>query len=99
MRFRRFLRHEGETPASSELDLGKDEEPEVVQLGAEELRAMSAVFAAPHWLRDLGIASWLIVGAVGLLVGLVWVLSLTATIVEPVLAGLILAVVASPGVG
>ncbi len=38
------------------------EEPEVIQLDEEQLRELSAVFAAPRWLRDLGFASWLIVG-------------------------------------
>lgn len=57
------------------------------------------MFAAPRWLRDMGFASWLTVGAVGVLVGLVWLLGLTSTIVIPVLAGLLLAVVASPAVG
>ena len=69
-----------------------------VSLDAEELRELSAVFAAPRWLRDLGVASWLVVGVVALAVGLVWILGLTSTIVEPVLVGLILAVVAAPGV-
>jgi predicted PurR-regulated permease PerM len=73
-------------------------EERVIELDQEQLRAMSAVFAAPRWLRDLGIASWLIVGVVGLIVGLVWILALTSTIVEPVLIGLVLAVVASPAV-
>jgi predicted PurR-regulated permease PerM len=70
--------------------------PEVVQLDADQLRQLSAVFAAPRWLRDLGVASWLLVGVAGLVVGLTWVLGVTSTIVEPVLIGLILATVASP---
>jgi hypothetical protein len=41
---------------------------------------MSAVFAAPRWLRDLGIASWLLVGVAALLVGLTWVAGMTSTI-------------------
>ena len=35
------------------------------------------VHAAPGWLRDLGITSWLLVGVTLLLVGAVWLLSLT----------------------
>jgi predicted PurR-regulated permease PerM len=70
----------------------------VIELDEEQLREMSAVFAAPRWLRDLGFASWLIVGVVGVLVGLVWLLALTETIVTPVLVGVLLAVVASPAV-
>ena len=56
------------------------------------------MFAVPRWLRDLGFAAWLIVGVVGLLVGLVWLLGVTSTIVIPVLVGLLVAVVASPAV-
>ena len=70
----------------------------VVQLDPEQLRALSAVFTAPRWLRDLGVASWLLVGVAGLLVGLTWVAGLTSTITVPVLAGLVVATVASPGV-
>jgi len=70
----------------------------VVQLDAEQLRELSAVFSAPRWLRDAGIAAWLLVGVAGLLVGLTWVLGLTSTITEPVLVGLVVATVASPGV-
>jgi len=98
LRFRIHLRRKhGVDPVSR--PAAAVEEPEVIQLDEEQLRELSAVFAAPRWLRDLGFASWLIVGVFGLLVGLVWILSLTATIVEPVLAGLVLAVVASPAVG
>jgi predicted PurR-regulated permease PerM len=74
-------------------------ETEVIRLDQEQLEELSAVFSAPRWLRDLGFASWLILGVVALLVGLVWLLGITSTIVEPVLVGLILAVVASPAVG
>lgn len=98
MRFRIHRRGEREGEPASGPTAAVDE-PDAVHLDEEQLRELSAVFAAPRWLRDLGFASWLIVGIVGLLVGLVWILSLTATIVEPVLVGLILAVVASPAVG
>jgi putative heme transporter len=70
----------------------------VVQLDADQLRQMSAVFAAPRWLRDLGIASWLLVGVAALLVGLTWIAGMTSTIFVPVLCGLIIATVGSPGV-
>jgi len=73
-------------------------EPDVVQVDAQQLRELAGVFTAPRWLRNLGFASWLTVGAVGLLVGLVWLAALMSTIVEPVLAGLLIAVVASPAV-
>ena len=74
------------------------EGPQVVQIDADQLMEMSAVFSAPRWLRDLGIASWLLTGVAALLVGLVWLLGQTAVIVEPVLIGLILATVAAPTV-
>ena len=45
-----------------------DDDAQVVQIDMGEL---SAVFAAPRWLRDLGLASWLLVGVAALLVGLV----------------------------
>jgi predicted PurR-regulated permease PerM len=70
----------------------------VVEIDEQQLRELSAVFSAPRWLRDLGIVSWLLVGVAGLLVGLTWMLGLTSTITEPVLVGLVLATVASPGV-
>jgi predicted PurR-regulated permease PerM len=70
----------------------------VVQLDADQLRQLSAVFSAPRWLRDLGVASWLLVGVAALLVGLTWVLGITATIVIPVLVGLVISTVASPAV-
>jgi predicted PurR-regulated permease PerM len=70
----------------------------VVQLDTDQLRQLSSVFGAPRWLRDLGIASWLLVGVAALLVGLTWVLGITSTIVVPVICGLIVATVGSPGV-
>jgi predicted PurR-regulated permease PerM len=73
-------------------------EHHVVELDPEQLRGLSSVFSAPRWLRDAGIASWLLAGVAILLVGVVWLLALTSTIVGPVTAGLIVAVVASPAV-
>jgi predicted PurR-regulated permease PerM len=71
----------------------------VVQLDADQLRELSTVFSAPRWLRDLGLASWFLVGVALLVVGLTWVLGVTSTIVVPVVAGGIVATVASPAVG
>ena len=73
-------------------------EPQVVQLDATQLTELSAVFSAPRWLRDLGFASWLVLGVAAMLLALVWLLGLTATIVGPVLAAFVVATVASPGV-
>ena len=81
------LRHRGEhvEPAP--------EQPTVVQIDAT---ALSRVFSAPMWLRDLGLLAWFLVGVALVLVGLVWLIGLTSTITEPVLVGLILATVAAP---
>ncbi len=49
------------------------------------------MFAAPRWLRDLGVMAWLLVGVTALLAGPVWLLSLTQTIVIPVVTAAILA--------
>jgi predicted PurR-regulated permease PerM len=74
-------------------------EPDVVvQLDADQLRKMSAVFSAPRWLRDLGVASWFLVGVALLAVGLTWALGITSTIVVPVISGGVVATVASPAV-
>lgn len=68
-------------------------EDEVIEL---EPGALSGIFAAPQWLRDLGISSWLLFGVAGALVGAIWLLSLTETIVLPVITAGIIASVASP---
>jgi predicted PurR-regulated permease PerM len=68
-------------------------EDEVIEI---EPGALSGVFAAPQWLRDLGISSWLLFGVAGALVGFIWLLSLTETIVMPVITAGIIAAVASP---
>ena len=65
----------------------------VVEIDATSL---SRVFSAPMWLRDLGLLAWFLVGVAVLLVGLVWLLGLTSTIIVPVTLGAILATVAGP---
>jgi predicted PurR-regulated permease PerM len=57
---------------------------------------LTETFAAPHWLRDAGFTAWLLVGITLLLVGTVWLLSLTYTIVLPVLAASVMAAVGAP---
>ena len=69
------------------------ESPTVFQIDAS---ALSRVFSAPIWLRDLGLLAWFLVGVALVLVGLVWLLGLTSTIVDPVAVGAILATVAGP---
>jgi putative heme transporter len=72
---------------------GGEGETEFVEVDPAEL---SGLFAAPAWLRDLGVMSWLLVGVFVLTVGLVWLLSLTQTIVVPVVTAAILASVLAP---
>jgi predicted PurR-regulated permease PerM len=67
--------------------------PEVVEIDAREL---TGLFAAPTWLRDLGVMAWLLVGVTALTVAAVWLLSLTQVIVTPVVTAAILAAVLSP---
>ena len=55
-------------------------EPQTITLDLGQLRQMSAVFAAPRWLRDIGVASWLLVGLALLIVGLVALLAITSVI-------------------
>ena len=72
---------------------------EVRAAGVELLPgALSRLFEAPRWLRSLGRTSWLVVGLAAILVGVVWILGITASIVEPVVAGGVVAAVCSPGV-
>src|SRR3954470_13383192 len=54
------------------------------------------VFAVPQWLRDLGLTSWLLIGVTLLLVGVIFLLSLTDAITMPVITAGIIAAVLSP---
>jgi predicted PurR-regulated permease PerM len=56
-------------------------------------------FSSPTWLRDLGFSSWLLVGFVLVIVGLIWLLGETSTIVMPVILATVLGAVAGPAVG
>jgi predicted PurR-regulated permease PerM len=76
-------------------DAGKTED-EIVEIDPGEL---AKLFATPRWLRDMGLTAWLLVGVTLLLVGAVWILSLTHTIVLPVITAGVVASVASPLVG
>ncbi len=53
-----------------------------------------AFSSLPLWFRRAGIGSWLVVGMVLVLVGAVWLLGKTATIVEPLIVGFIFGAVA-----
>ena len=61
-----------------------------------ELSGLTGLFAPPRWLRDLGGSAWLAVGIALLVVAAVWILSLTHTIVTPVIAAGVIAAVTSP---
>src|SRR5512133_2006219 len=54
---------------------------------------------APGWLRKLGFSSWLLVGFVLVIVGAIWLLGQTSTIVMPVILATVLGAVAGPAVG
>ena len=56
-------------------------------------------FEAPKWLRNLGFSSWLLVGFVLIVLGLIWLLGKTSTIVMPVILAAVLGAVAGPAVG
>jgi putative heme transporter len=70
---------------------GENQSEEYVEIDPSEL---TGILAAPRWLRDAGLTSWLLVGIAALLVGIVWLLSLTSTIVLPLIAGGLIAAVA-----
>jgi putative heme transporter len=55
--------------------------------------------SAPAWLRTLGYSSWLIVGFGLVIVGVIWLLGQTSTIVMPVILAAVLGAVAGPAVG
>ncbi len=80
--------------------LRSSRQPDVVQappeLGTGEL---AASFAPPAWLRNVGRTSWLLVGLLLVIAGLIWLLGATITIVGPVVAATIVATVAMPIVG
>jgi putative heme transporter len=73
--------------------MGERGEEEVIEI---QPGALSGIFAAPKWMRDLGFSSWLLVGFGAALIGAIWLLSLTQTIVLPVITAGIIASVASP---
>jgi predicted PurR-regulated permease PerM len=80
---------------------GRKQSPEPQAVPEEEPppldpRHLVRVFEPPVWLRDLGFMAWFLVGILALLVGAVWILGLTSTIVDPVGVGAVIAIVASP---
>jgi predicted PurR-regulated permease PerM len=88
------LRHHEHPDGDGEHTRRADDE--VVEIDATQL---TGVLHTPTWLRDLGFSAWLLVGVTLLLAGVVWLLSLTQTIVMPVITAGVVAAVASPLVG
>ena len=70
--------------------------PAAEPIPSHELQALGSTFAAPRWLRDLGRTAWLLVGLIALIVGFVWLLGMTYTIVGPFVGAAIVAAVTSP---
>ena len=68
-------------------------EEEVIEIDPAEL---SGMFSAPGWLRDLGFSAWLLVGVAAALVGAIFLLAQTHTIVMPVVTAAIVASVTAP---
>lgn len=68
-------------------------EEEVIEIDPAEL---SGMFSAPAWLRDLGFSAWLLVGVAAALVGAIFLLAQTETIVMPVVTAAIVASVTVP---
>jgi predicted PurR-regulated permease PerM len=96
VRLRRVRRHEQGSHRAERPQEASGAEPDFVQIDPEQLTGVSAVFAAPRWLRIVGVASWLLVGLTLLVGGLVALLALTSEIVQPVVAGAVVATVAVP---
>ncbi|MDO8214208.1 AI-2E family transporter [Conexibacter sp. CPCC 206217] len=57
---------------------------------------LGRVLAAPPWLRNAGLMSWLAAGVLVLLLGLVWLASLAHAIVMPLIAATVVAAVGAP---
>jgi predicted PurR-regulated permease PerM len=89
-RFRARFLHEGGG------EQAVDHEERILEIEPGEL---TRIFVAPPWLRDAGLVAWLIVGIVLVVVGAVWLLAITSTIVVPLIVASLIASVAGPGVG
>ena len=80
-------------------NVGRDDYLEAMDRHEIDPADLTGVFDVPSWLRDVGVRAWLLVGVTLLLVSVVWLLSLTETIVLPVIAASVIAAVASPLIG
>jgi putative heme transporter len=72
-----------------------DATPEEAVMDSER----SPRFSSPTWLRNLGFSSWLLAGFVVIIVGVIWLLGQTSTIVMPVIFAAVVGAVAGPAVG
>jgi predicted PurR-regulated permease PerM len=88
--------HASKIPVAMRHRDNDSEDGPMSEIGPGEL---SRVFVAPPWLRDAGIVAWLIVGIVLVLVGLVWLLGLTSSIIVPLVTATMVAAVLTPVVG
>jgi predicted PurR-regulated permease PerM len=91
-RFPRHRKGDGEDASATE----ERAQPTVIELDRESLEGMSAIFAAPQWLRNFGIAAWLLVAVSLLIAGLIALIGATSEITMPVLAAFVVASVAAP---
>jgi putative heme transporter len=89
--FRGRLRRAGRGAEKGGAGAAQEHAEEFVEIDASEL---VGVFRAPRWLRDAGFSAWLLVGVGALIVGVVWLLSLTSVIVIPLIVGGVIAAVA-----
>ncbi len=80
-------------PRRMNAHVGGRAEPEVVEIQASEL---GGLFAAPNWLRDLGVMAWLVAGVAIVVTAAIALLSATHTIVMPMVTAAIIAAVLSP---
>ncbi len=73
-------------------------EPAAPEDAALDPSRLAHMFAAPSWIRDLGLLAWFLVGVGIVLLGLIWILGVTSTIVVPVVVGAVVAAVGGPAV-
>jgi predicted PurR-regulated permease PerM len=69
---------------------------EAPQRDAAAPHDLSELLMTPRWLRETGTTAWMAVGLTLLAAGVIWLLSLTHTIVMPVIAAFVVAAVTSP---
>ena len=69
----KFLRFFDKHEPSADPSKSHVVERTVVEVDADQLRALSNIFSAPKWLRDLGLASWFLAGVAILLASTLFV--------------------------